>query len=74
MRTAGIVLGEFGARLRELRAAQRLTLSELGQRCGLSQYSVWSYESGRREPSYAAACRLADALGCSLDAFRAVKN
>lgn len=60
---------EFPTRLRAQRAESGLTQAELAARAGLQQAHVAHYEAGRRAPSLRNLCRLADALGISLDAL-----
>ncbi len=60
----------FGQRLAALRAAAGLTQQQLADRADTDQTTIARYEAGR-EPSWALACRLADALGCDVGEFRA---
>ena len=64
----------FAARLRQLREQAGLGVAELAERAGLARAAVYHYESGIREPAWDPLCRLADALGVSLDAFRRVSR
>lgn len=60
----------FGARLLALRTAAGLTQQALAERSGLAERNVvYQLESGRRQPSWATAQRLAKALGVSVAAF-----
>jgi len=59
----------FHRRLKQLREATGLTQKELAERAGLHPIGVSQLEIGRRGPTWESACRLADALGVSLDAF-----
>jgi transcriptional regulator with XRE-family HTH domain len=56
-------LADFGARLRELRAARDWTLEELSERTGLSKPFLSRLEAGDRQPSIAAVLTLARAFG-----------
>src|SRR6202161_4828157 len=58
----GIDLTTFGQRLRHLRRAQGLTLSELGERVGRAPSALPLSESGRREPKLSLIEQLAKAL------------
>lgn len=60
----------FGPRLRLLREQAGLSQSELARRAGLAPHHVCRYERGDFPPSWANACRLADALGVSVADFR----
>lgn len=62
----------FGQRLRELRLAQGLTQTELANRVDVLYQAVQQIELGKVEPNWPTVLKLADALGVSLDEFRAV--
>jgi transcriptional regulator with XRE-family HTH domain len=59
----------FAERLRELRDAAGLSEAKLAERSGVSYASVHEYGLGRRNPSLAAAVKLARALGVDCTAF-----
>jgi transcriptional regulator with XRE-family HTH domain len=62
-RTAdGIDLVTFGQRLRHLRRARGLTLTELGERVGRAPSALSLLENGRREPKLSLIDQLASAL------------
>ena len=61
--------GKFGARLKLLREAAGLTVYALAKRAGLAQINIHRIESGERDPAWATAVKLADALGVTLSAF-----
>ncbi len=63
--------GSFGERLYLLRNRAGLSCLELANR-GVSLSAIHLLESGRRQPSYAMACRLAVALGCRLTDLQVV--
>ena len=52
----------FGARLRELRVARRMTMPALGRTAGYGRGYLWELEAGRKPPSLAAAQRLDEVL------------
>jgi predicted transcriptional regulator/transcriptional regulator with XRE-family HTH domain len=58
----GIDLATFGQRLRHLRRARGLTLSELGERVGRAPSALSLFENGRREPKLSLIEQLAAAL------------
>ena len=58
----GIDLMTFGQRLRHLRRARGLTLSELGERVGRAPSALSLFENGRREPKLSLIEQLAAAL------------
>src|ERR1035438_6192701 len=58
----GIDLATFGQRLRHLRRARGLTLSELGARVGRAPSALSLFENGRREPKLSLIEQLAAAL------------
>lgn len=60
----------FAARLKALREAKGLSQAELAAAAGLALGGVTKLEQGHREPSWATALALSEALGCSLDDFR----
>jgi len=54
-------------RIKELRTAKKLTLSELAQMIGLSYIQVGRYETGKSAPSADVLNKLAEALGTTND-------
>lgn len=60
----------FAERLRSLRAAAALSQRDLAARAGIGQATVAHYERGSREPTFDAACRLADGLGVPVEKLR----
>src|SRR3954471_6358829 len=61
--TGGLDLVMFGQRLRHLRRARKLTLSDLGERVGRAPSQLSLLENGRREPKLS----LLQALAVALD-------
>jgi transcriptional regulator with XRE-family HTH domain len=59
----------FAIRLRELREQAGLTQGALAERSGLASGTIRQLESGRREPSFETAAKIAVGLGVSLAAF-----
>lgn len=59
----------FPGRLKELREAKGLTRDQLAVAAGVSSHTVAKLEQGTRSPTLAAAWKIAQALGCSLDAM-----
>jgi transcriptional regulator with XRE-family HTH domain len=57
----------FAGRLRSAREAAGLTQAALAAASGMGQPMIAHLESGRRRPTLAVACRLARALGRTLD-------
>lgn len=53
----------IGARLRELRVAQGLSVNKLAKRIGCSHPNLVRAERGRNEPSLTTIARIADGLG-----------
>jgi predicted transcriptional regulator/transcriptional regulator with XRE-family HTH domain len=64
---SGLNLGMFGQRLRHIRRARGLTLSELGERVGRAPSALSLLENGRREPKLSLIEALASALSVSVD-------
>jgi transcriptional regulator with XRE-family HTH domain len=64
--TAGSVSSRFGARVREARSQQGLTLDELAAAAGISRATLSNLERGEQSPSLNAATDVARALGVSL--------
>ena len=62
VQTDGIDLVTFGQRLRHLRRARGLTLTELGERVGRAPSALSLLENGRREPKLSLIEQLAAAL------------
>lgn len=63
----------FGIALLRIRTAAGVSQVKLAERAGVTQQMVSLYESGKLEPSWRTACRIADALGAKLDSFRSEK-
>lgn len=59
-----------GEKLRELRSKAKLSQAELGEQAGIAGPDVSRYERGLVVPSFDVVCRLADALGVSIEQFR----
>lgn len=61
----------FPERLRQLREAAHLSVAELAQRAGLERTHLHALERGsKRRLTWDTVCKLADALGVSVQAFR----
>lgn len=60
----------FATRLRALREAAGITQNALAVRAGVAPILVGRIESGERSLTWATACKLADALSVSVQAFR----
>jgi transcriptional regulator with XRE-family HTH domain len=56
----------FGARLRELRSAARLTQRELAKRSGTSSAAISNFEAGNNAPTLGTLVRLAEGLECNV--------
>lgn len=61
---------DFGLRLKELREAKGLSQQALANSAGMHVFGVAKLEQGLRQPSWATACALADALGIPINEFR----
>lgn len=59
----------FSRALKVERAKNGWSQDDLSGASGLSKNAIARYESGENKPSFQAACKLADALGCSTDDF-----
>ncbi|MBI1917348.1 MAG: helix-turn-helix transcriptional regulator [Planctomycetes bacterium] len=57
----------FGRRVQRLRAAAGLTQAQLAAAAAVPLASLQNWEIDRREPSFRAACRLAQALGVAAE-------
>jgi len=68
-RQGSSLLHAFGSRVRELREAEGVSQEVLAQRAGLHRTYVGSVERGERNVSLLNMQRLADALGCPLEAL-----
>jgi transcriptional regulator with XRE-family HTH domain len=60
----------FGDNLKRLIALRGTSTQAIAEKAGLCQRSVQSYVSGARSPTWAAAIKLAVALGVSTEEFR----
>ena len=60
---------KYGARLRELRAAQHLTQVQLAARAGVAEATIGKMESGQLDPHVSTVERVATALGYELGAL-----
>jgi transcriptional regulator with XRE-family HTH domain len=60
----------FGAKLRQLREAAKLTQEELGKRVGMDFTTIARYERGAVEPTWPNVLKLANVLGVALDDLR----
>lgn len=59
--------------LKQLRRSKGLSRKELGEKIGLSEHAVRSYEQGTRSPNVEALFRMANALGVDInEAYRAI--
>src|SRR5579863_5821335 len=65
-RQGGLDLATFGQRLRHLRRARGMTLTELGERVGRAPSALSLLENGRREPKLSLIEQLATALSVSV--------
>lgn len=63
-------MNHFATRLRALREAARLTITDLAESAGISRQTIYNYENGTGEPTWAVVCKLADCLDVSTEAFR----
>ena len=59
--------GRFAGNLRAQRARLRLSQEQLSKLSGVAPQSIKNYENEENTPSVDAACRLASALGISLN-------
>ena len=57
----------IGERLKELRKSKRFTQKEIGDLCGVSDISVYKWETNRAEPNVDTLCKLADIYGVTVD-------
>lgn len=60
----------FGVRLREVRLRAGHSQGTLAKKLDCPKESLSRYETGHVTPGWVMLCRLADALGVSLDEFR----
>ena len=59
----------IGGMIRKQREAMRMTVAQLAKRIEVSRNTITNYESGKTEPSASDLVRLANALGCRIEAF-----
>lgn len=60
----------FGTRLKAIREAKGLTQVQLAEKLGVQQDRISRLERGAVEPGWTNVCRIADALGVSVQEFR----
>lgn len=60
----------FAERLKAIRLAANLTITDLAESAGLSRQTIYNYENGVGEPTWAVVQKLAECLGVSTDSFR----
>jgi transcriptional regulator with XRE-family HTH domain len=65
---------DVGARLRELREAQNISMRALATKSGLSANALSMIERGKTSPSVSTLYKLSDALGVSITAFFGIKT
>jgi transcriptional regulator with XRE-family HTH domain len=65
---------DVGARLRELREAQNISMRTLATKSGLSANALSMIERGKTSPSVSTLYKLADALGVSITAFFGIQT
>jgi len=71
MKSKSKTQNSFATRLRAFRVEAGLTAYALAKKSSVSKQTVSNLESGRiRFPSWDVACKLADALGVTLDNLR----
>ena len=58
---------QVGYRIKELRTARKMTLSDLSKRVGVTTSAISAYETGDRNPSYAVLMKLANVFRVSTD-------
>lgn len=63
----------FTERLRDLREKSGLHSYDIADKMGVRLSVYLALEVGKREPTFADACKLADALGVSLDELRGAR-
>jgi DNA-binding XRE family transcriptional regulator len=59
----------FGKRLKALRLAAGMTQPELAQKAGPTKHAISILETGRQQPWWETACKLATAMGVSIAVF-----
>lgn len=59
----------MGDKLKEVRKAAGLSQMQLAEAVGCHQKDISRYESGQREPGALMLKKMAQALGCSMDAL-----
>lgn len=60
----------FGQRLRTLREAAGLSLSQLAAKAAIPKSYLWDIETGRRPATWELVCRLADGIGVGVEELR----
>lgn len=60
-------MSKFAERLRSLRAERGVTQKALGELLGVKNFSIYTYEKGRSEPTIDGLIALADFFDVSID-------
>jgi len=58
---------DIGNNIKSLRQSHKLTLREVGQRCGVSPQAVYKWEQGINEPNMRTTQILCDLFGCTVE-------
>jgi transcriptional regulator with XRE-family HTH domain len=69
VRAASEARAALGKRIRQLRVDKEILPSALARTLGVSQPTVWAWETGRASPAVDRMPALADALGVSVEAL-----
>lgn len=64
----------IGSRLRELREAQGLTTTQLGERCGLTQSTISKVENGKWSVSLDILSKVCEVLGAKMDIVKIIPD
>lgn len=57
------------AKLKQMREQCGLSVIQVAELMGLSRITVWSYESGKRNPSFEKLQKFAKIYGCTVNDF-----
>ena len=60
-------MSKFAERLRSLRTERNVTQKDLGELLGVKNFSIYTYEKGRSEPTIDGLIALADFFDVSID-------
>lgn len=69
----GAITEKVGQLIKAARKSKKMTQKELGERLGITEFTVSKYESGKENPTILTLHRIAESLGYDLEIFFKIK-